>query len=198
MNEVIETIQSRRSIRKYLNEQIKDEELDIILKSAIYAPTGGNDQPWHFTVIQNREFIDYMNTEAKKLILQNKELADHIAAEAKKLPESDRITKIGRSTNFNIFYNAPTVIVVSGKKDTVSPFADCCAAIQNMLIAAESLNIGSCWIGLARFFFESEKNVEKLNLPEGYDPYYAVCLGYRGSSNNKAPERNENVVNYIK
>lgn len=199
MNEVLKTIKNRRSIRKYLPDQIKDEELDIILESAIYAPSGGNNQPWHFTVVQDKEFIDYMNGEAKKLMIQDKELMDHLNAAAKELPDfKDRISNLGRSENFNIFYDAPTVIVVSGKKDTVSPFADCCAAIQNMLIAATSMGIGSCWIGLARFFFENPGNIKKLSLPENYEPYYAVSLGYRASFNNKAPERNRNVINYIK
>ncbi len=144
-----------------------------------------------------------MNVEAKKAIIQNKELVDHINAEAKKASDDipkfeDKIIKWRESKNFNIFYDAPTVIVVSGKKDTVSPFADCCAAIQNMLITAESLEIGSCWIGLARFFFENQENIEKINLPANFEPYYAVSLGYKASSNNKAPERNKSVVNYIK
>ena len=199
MNEVLETIKNRRSIRKYLPKQIKNENLDIILESAIYAPSGGNNQPWHFTVVQNREFIDFMNEESKKLMVKDKELMDLLNAESKKLPDfEERITTLGKSENFNIFYDAPTVIVVSGKKETVSSFADCCAAIQNMLIAAESLDIGSCWVGLARFFFEDPENIEKLNLPPNYEPYYAVCLGYKDSSNNKAPKRNKNVVNYIK
>lgn len=203
MNEVLKTIKSRRSIRRYLSEQIKDEELDILLESAIYAPTWGNDQPWYFTVIQNREFIENMNLEAKKAIVQDIELVNHINAESKKtsddLPDfRDKFAKLGSSESFNIFYEAPTVIVVSGKKGTTSSFADCCAAIQNMLIAAESLEIGSCWIGLARFFFENPENVEKLNLPDNYEPYYAVTLGYKAAPNNKAPERNMNVVDYIK
>ena len=183
MNKVLETIKNRRSIRKYSSEQIKNEELDIILESAIYAPTGHNDQPWHFTVIQNKELIDEMSVESKKLMAES---------------PVDWMAKMGKSEQLHLFYNAPTVIVVSGKKDAVSPLVDCCAAIQNMLIAAESLDIGSCWIGLVKFFFENPENVAKFNLPENYEPYYAVCFGYKGSLNNKAPERNKNVVNYIK
>ena len=183
MNEVLKTIKNRRSIRKYLPEQIKDEELDLILESARYAPTGHNDQPWHFTVIQNKELIDKMSVESKKLMAES---------------SVDWMAKMGKAENLHLFYNAPTVIVVSGKKDAVSPLVDCCAAIQNMLIAAESLDIGSCWIGLVKFFFESEENVAKFNLPEDYEPYYAVCFGYKDSSNNRAPERNKNIVNYIK
>ena len=183
MNEVLEAIKSRRSIRKYREEQIKDEEIDMILESAVYAPTGHNDQPWHFTVIQNKELIDEMSLESKKLMAES---------------PVEWMANMGRAENLHLFYNAPTVIVVSGKKDAVSPLVDCCAAIQNMLIAAESLDIGSCWIGLVKFFFEDPENVAKFNLPENYDPYYAISFGYKGSLNNKAPERNKNVVNYIK
>ena len=183
LNKVLETIKSRRSIRKYLPKQIKDEELDVILESAIYAPTGHNDQPWHFTIIQNKELIDEMSVESKKVMANS---------------PVDWMANMGKAEHLHLFYNAPTVVVVSGKKDTVSPFADCCAAIQNMLITAESLDIGSCWIGLVKFFFENPENVEKLNLPENYEPYYAVCLGYKASHNNVAPERNIDVVNYIK
>ena len=183
MNEVIETIKSRRSIRKYLPEQIKDDEIEMILESAIYAPTGHNDQPWHFTVVQNKDLIDKMSAESKKIMAN--------------LP-IDWIAKMGKAEHLHIFYHAPTVIVVSGKEDATSPLPDCCAAIQNMLLAAECIGIGSCWIGLARFFFENPVNIKKLGVPEGYKPYYAVSLGYKASPNNKAPERNINVVNYIK
>ncbi len=60
------------------------------------------------------------------------------------------------------------------------------------------MDIGSCWIGLAKFFFTQPENIEKLNISDGYQPYYAVSLGYKTSQNNKGPERNKKVVNYIK
>ncbi|MDO9627280.1 MAG: nitroreductase family protein [Methanobacteriaceae archaeon] len=183
MNPVLENIKNRRSTRKYLPEQIKKEELDIILEAGIYAPSGHNDQAWHFTVVQNKELIDSMSEESKKAMAE--------------LP-IDWIAKMGRSENLHIFYNAPTVVVVSGKKDATSPFADCCAAIQNMLLAAESIDIGSCWIGLARFFYENPENLKKLNIPEGYEPHYSVCFGYKAISTSNAPERNRDVLNYIK
>lgn len=90
------------------------------------------------------------------------------------------------------------LIIVSGNKNALSPKVDYSAAIQNMLLAAESLNIGSVWIGLITFFLKLEDEVRKLGVPEGYEPYYGVALGYK--SLNKeiiAPKRNLNVVNYI-
>ncbi len=182
MNEMLKTIKNRRSIRKYLSDQINDDELEMILESAIYAPTGHNDQPWHFTVVQDVGFIDMMSMESKKAMA--------------KLPV-DWMAKMGKTENFHIFHHAPTVIIVSGKEDATSPLPDCCAAIENMLITAESMNIGSCWIGLARFFFETP-DVKKLNLPDGYKPYYGVTLGYKDVADNMVPERNKNVVSYIK
>lgn len=182
MNKVFENIKSRRSIRKYLSEQIKDNELEIILESAIYAPTGGNEQPWHFTVVQNSNLINKMSLESKK-VMENSPI--------------DWVSKMGKSEHLNIFFHAPTVIIVSGRENATSPLPDCCAAIQNMLLAAESIDIGSCWIGLVAFFFEYEENIKELEIPNGYKPYYAVSLGYKATQNN-APERNKDVVNYIK
>jgi flagellar M-ring protein FliF len=72
------------------------------------------------------------------------------------------------------------------------------AAIQSMLIAAESMNIGSVWLGLMRFFFQKEDEVRKLGIPEGYQPYYGVALGYKAEEKAQpAPKRNRDVVNYI-
>lgn len=54
MNKVLEVIKSRRSIRRYLPEQIKQNELDAIIEAGLYAPSAHNDQPWHFTVIREK------------------------------------------------------------------------------------------------------------------------------------------------
>ena len=184
MNPTIETIKNRRSVRSYLPEQIKEEELKQILDAAIYAPTGRNHQPWHFTTIQNQELIKEMGAKTKEIMSQSKE---------------DWISERGKDPGFNIFYNAPTVIIVSGRKDAYSPLTDCSAAIQNILLTAESLNIGSCWVGLVSHFFSVKEEVAKLNIPENYEPYYAVCLGYKNpEAKIVMKERNEGVVNYIK
>lgn len=60
------------------------------------------------------------------------------------------------------------------------------------------MDIGSCWIGFAKFFFQNPENLAKLKIPEGYEPHFAVSLGYRASYDNIAPERNKYVVTYIK
>lgn len=77
--------------------------------------------------------------------------------------------------------------------------ADCAAAIQNMLIAAESMDIGSVWLGLVKFFFKEEGAMDKLGIPDNYQPYYGVALGYKAIEKElTAPKRNLDVVTYIR
>jgi nitroreductase len=128
MNKVIEAIKSRRSIRKYLPEQLKDGELQAILEAGNYAPSAHNEQSWHFTVIRNKELLDRMSAKAK---------------EAMAAQGTDWVKTMGGNKDFHLFYHAPAVIVVSMRKAALSPLVDCAAAIENMLLAAESLDIGS-------------------------------------------------------
>ena len=164
MNEVLKTIARRRSIRQYKDEQIKDTELKAILEAGLQAPSGHDSQPWHFTVIQKRELIDEISTGSK--MAMRKSAVDWIA-------------KLGEVEKYNIFYNAPTVVILAAKKDVISPLADVCAALQNMLIAAESLGIGSCWMGFAKFYFSTPQSFMKIGIPAGYDVHYALTLGYK-------------------
>lgn len=183
MNTVIENIKKRRSIRKYLPEQIKETELNEIIEAGMYAPSAHNDQSWHFTVIQNKELIDFISAKTKELMANS---------------EVEWIAKMGKNEKLHVFYDAPTVIIVSGRDGAYSPLIDCSAATQNMILAAESLNIGSCWNGLVRFFFGQKEEISKLNIPEGYTPFYAVSFGYKQVTPGRALERKKDVVSYIK
>ncbi|MCD4782557.1 MAG: nitroreductase family protein [Candidatus Eremiobacteraeota bacterium] len=184
MNEVLKTIKKRRSIRKYLPNQIRQEELNAIIEAGIYAPTAKRDEPWYFTVIQDRKIIDIINEKTKLQMAKS---------------DTDWIAEKGQCEEYHVFHHAPTVILVSGRESAFSPLIDCSAATQNMLLAAESLGIGSCWIGLIRFMFLDEEEIEMFDVPEGYKPYYAICLGYKDLPEElPIPERNREVVSYIR
>lgn len=184
MNEVINNIRNRRSVRAYKDEQIKQEELQVILDAGLWAPSAHNSQPWHFTVVQDSKLISHMNEISLRGMIKS---------------EIGWIARMGQSGR-DIFYGAPTVIIVSGKKEEfLEPVIDCSAATQNLLLAAESLDIGSCWIGLICFFFDDKEEVKKLQLPKGYSPFYAICLGYKKRPNGTAgPTRAEGTVRYIR
>ena len=182
-NNILKVIMNRRSTRKYKEEQITDEELQILLDSAIQAPSAMNSQPWHFTVVQNKEMINHINEKSKELMAKD---------------ENPYVSKVGKGSG-HILYKAPTVIVVSGKSEVNSAIVDCSAAIENMLIAGESIGLGSVWVGFAKWFFKIEDEVKKLEIPKGYEPFYAVAVGYKEDDNVVGPGiRNKDVVNYIK
>jgi len=186
MNETLKSIQNRRSCREYLTAQIKDEELKTILQAGFYAPSAHNEQSWHFTVIQNQDIINKLNNDFKEI--------------GKKVDDSF-IQQISNNEKFHVFYHAPTVIIVSGDQKSMLPQVDCAAATENMLIAAESLGVGSCWIGLAYWIFSSDKAADykkELDIPEDFTPYQAVTLGYKKLEATKTPERKQDKVNYIR
>ncbi len=183
MKDVLDVIKSRRSVRKYKPEQISREQLDKIIEAGIYAPSAHNQQPWHFTVIQNRELLAGINS---------------FVREAMSKSEDEWVRKMGSKPDFKVTYDAPTLVIVSGRKDGMVWRTDCAAAIQNMLIAAESMDIGSVWLGLMRFLFADKKEVVKLNIPEGYEPFYGISFGYKHYDRSlPVPRRNIDVVNYI-
>lgn len=185
MNNTLKVIKERRTTRKFKNEQIKKEELDAIIEAGLYAPSAHNNQPWHFTVIQNQELINELNLETKD--------------SAKYLP-GDFAQMVANNEDFNIFYEAPTVVIVSGDDKGVMPQVDCAAATQNMFIAAESLEIGGCWNGIVGILFAGDKKdkyIEQLNIPEGHTPYYAAVFGYTETRTQNAPARRAERVNYL-
>jgi nitroreductase len=160
----LKTIAGRRSIRQYREEQIKDAELQAILEAGLQAPSGHDSQPWHFTVIQDRELIGEISAGSKM---------------AMRLSPIDWIAKLGSVEKYDIFYHAPTVVILAAKKDALSPLVDVSAALQNMLIAAESLGIGSCWMGFVKFYFSGPQSYKKIGIPDGYEVFYGMTLGYK-------------------
>lgn len=200
MNEVIRIIKSRRSTRQFLPDQIGQKELDAIIEAGIYAPSGNNLQPWHFTVIQNRLVINHINELSNKItraIIEKKEEGWQVLQAF-----IERRQGTGSSPVFDITYGAPTLIIVSGKKnnsDWKHTLSSCSAAMQNMLIAAESLNIGSVWLESTNRCFRNQGEAERIGIPEGYETLYGIALGYKVKSNKlQTPARNLDVVNYIR
>jgi nitroreductase len=186
MNETLLAIRNRRSVRNFKQEQIEDAELEEILEAGKYAPSAANQQSWHFTVIQNQVLLDRIS-QAVKMIY--KELDEPF------------LRQLGSDEKFHLYFHAPSVIVISGDQNAMFPEFDCSLAAENIMIAAESLDIGSCWIsGLPRLADSEDRMriVKELNLPEGYKPLCAIALGYKEGTKPQAAVRKENTVRYIR
>lgn len=184
MNTVIETILNRRSVRAYEDKAVSKEMLEAVIQAGIFAPSAMNAQPWHLTVVQDQLLLAEIN---------------QASMEAGKKSEKEYVRKIFEEPDKDIFYKAPVVIVVSAENENRWAANDCAAATQNMLLAAESLGLGMCWIGLARFAFENGQDVliQKMQIPENFSPLYAVTLGHKVRDNGDAPERRMGTVTYL-
>ncbi len=182
-NKVVDCLLSRRSIRKYKPEQITAEELKTILNCGINAPSARNSQPWEIRVIQNKETIENLNKAV---------IADMI----EKRPEAkERFS----DPNASVFFNAPTLIVIAYDTTQYWGMSDCGMMAQNILLAAESMNIGTCAVGCCRDYLESEKAadfVASMNLPENYKTYLTITVGYKDEAPDAKP-RNEQKIQYM-
>jgi nitroreductase len=186
VNEVLETIKKRRSLRQYGAKQISDSDLNAILEAALFAPTAMNQQKWHFTVVQ------------KKSVLAKR---DRSARENKRNSNIPFLVKSTEQKDYHTYYHAPTVVIVSGEQQAKYIQMDCAAAAQNITLAAGSLGIGSCIITSAGFLFASAKGQavkKELGIPDNYEHICSVALGYGIGNKPSAPPRNREVFSYIK
>ncbi|MDR1230071.1 MAG: nitroreductase family protein [Spirochaetaceae bacterium] len=186
MNSTLDVIKKRRSVRNFMAEQIADSEIASIIEAGMYAPSGRGDQSWYFTVVQNADLLHELSEAVKRIYAKM---------------DNPFLQGQGKSETYHLFYHAPTVVIVSGNKDALLPELDCAVCVQNMLLAAESLNIGSCWISgidLLAATGEGVPIIKKLNLPDGYTPHFSVSLGFTKTENAKAAPRRENIIHFIR
>jgi len=184
MNDTIQTIFSRRSIRGFLPDGVVPEDMKLILECAMSAPSARNQQDWQFTVIQDKAVIDMLNKDAKSL-----------------LPEASHQRMLARfngNEDYSLFYNAPVLIAVSVGKNRWAE-SDGGMAAQNICLAAESLGYGTCVVGMGITVFESdmrEKYFALLGIPEDKTTLYFIALG-RKAVNMPDVARDTGKVNYI-
>lgn len=186
INDTLKIIKQRRSIRSFKAEQIKEEELQAVLEAGLYAPYTW-EQGKHFTVIQNKELLDRLNITAKEAAMQ--------------LGIED-LKEIAGDEKYNCIYGAPTLIIISSSEQSPIPLeADCATAAENLLLAAESIGLGSCFIYFVMFAFNSPMGLElrkEFGIPEGYRPYCSVAIGYKNDTKVETPVRKPDCITYIR
>lgn len=186
MNETINMMKHRRTIRKYKPEQISDEELNAILDAGLHAPNAGGSQSAMIIACQNTALNDELgkiNRNAETNIGPN---AAPVSADQPSIRDNPSI-KSG-------FYNAPTVLTLFAKKGIYNLTGDCFVAAENMVIAAQSLGIGSCIVGRAGDTFAAERGKEiqtSWGISDEYEARLHVTLGYPEGNEPKYKERKE-------
>ncbi len=194
MNEVIQNMLTRRSVRAYKEEQITDEQLNILLEAAKHAPSGANTKSWRFTVVQNKERLEKLNA---------------LVREAFKNLEIDEKTYISKKNgkiasenhSYKFYYNAPTLIIVSNDRDYSNCMADCAVAMENILLAAHSMGLGACFTNQLTWFCD-DKNLRKeltdIGIPENHVVCGSATVGYSSSSIHKELQTKDGNVDIIR
>lgn len=173
-NEIIETIMHRRTIRRFEEKQIEEDVLQQILQAGLYAPSAGGRQGVLFAVCQDKEVNERLGK--IKRANSNPQMATTASYVSKEQPS------IADDPNLkNAFYDAPTVITLFVPKNFLFAAEDCAAAAENMMLAADSLGVGSCYIGQGWTAFADPYGQEILRHWNIRTDYYAVMqllLGY--------------------
>ena len=193
--DAMEAILTRRSTRNYRPDPVAQEKLDRILDAARQAPSGGNNQTNHFLVIQNREVL-------KKLIGMVEAAFSRMDADENTYPSLRHAIEVSKKGGYVFCYNAPVLIAVANRRDYGNNMADCACAIENMMVAANALDLGSCWINQLRWLNENEALVEylrSLGMKKNERIYGAVIIGYpsNGLPNRSLMAQKGNETTYI-
>jgi nitroreductase len=158
---ILEIIKKRVSVRAYQNKALPGKTIEAILEAARYAPSARNLQPLEYLVITNKGLIA--------------RLSDGIEAAVKGQGMSPKGPP-GRRTGF--FYGAPLLIIITGPKDNIWSASDAALAVQNIMLYATSIGLGSCFIGMARFIERDEALLRELHIPADRHIAAAVICGY--------------------
>ena len=185
MNDTISAMLARRSIRAYKPQQIPDRDLNWILEAGIYAATSRNMQAWYLTAVQNKELLKRLRDAACDTMLKS---------------DNERNREKALDPEFSPFYNAPTLIIISGNESRNARI-DCANAAQNMCVAASSLGLGSCYLASFTMAFEdpgvAATLLRDLGILEGYTPQFGVALGY-AAEHPTTPHRRRDIIRVIK
>lgn len=164
-----EDLLTRRSVRKYTDRQVEDEKLDKVLTAGLYAPTGMNNQAPVLVAVQDKETRDRLS----------------------------RMNAAVMGASGDPFYGAPCVIVVLSDPERMTWVEDGSLVLGNLMNAAHSLGLGSCWIHRARECFDTPEGKALLRawgVPENYRGVGNCILGYAAEEPEAKPRKSGRII----
>jgi len=171
-------IGGRRSIRDFRPDKVDRKTIEQLLRAAVWAPTGIQQEPYVFVVVQDRAVLKCISDRAKTSFLD--------AIQRAHVQRSGHGTNIFAEPNFNVFYNAGTLILLCGLTDAPFVLADCWLAAENILLAAHAAGLGSCLVGAAVPALNEEQSKRELKIPESHTVVAPIIVGV---PNGRGPPR---------
>ena len=188
MNPVLENIQNRRSVRNFSDQPLTQEVLETILEAGNQAPSGSNAQAWRFVVIQDPQKRQRLAT------LALPHYRKWLAASSKEFQEMRR--KVDETLSDPVYYSAPAIVFVTGQSQGSGIF-DCPMVCQNMMLAARSLGVGSCWVYIGSLATSEQEVKAMLKLQGDERVYGPILLGYPKGEFPAAPAKKPAKVEWI-
>jgi len=189
MNEVFEAIKKRRSIRSYDDRPVPKSILNAIIEAGNEAPSAMNSQPWRFVVIENPE--------TKKKLLNAAKPNAHKIIDMIKDADPERYEMIKKRFSQlpdPVYYSAPAVVFVIGSGRYASH--SCPLACENMMLAAHSLGIGSCWVGFGAMVTEDALVKSALELKDDESIFGPLLFGYP-KNHPERPAKKEPLIKWL-
>ena len=179
---VLEAIHARRAVRHYQADAIDAATVQRLLDAAVRAPTAMHREPWAFAIVEDRALLARWSTQAKALLVEQ-------ARAAGEFDTGNPMHAMLLDPDFNIFYDAGTLIVIYRRRDEAYGLADCWLAAENLMLAAVAEGLGSCCIGLALALLNQAGTAEELGIAPGYEAVVPIILGVPASLPEASPRQ---------
>lgn len=163
-----EAIYSRRATREFTAEPVDEHTLQALVEAAVQAPSAVNAQPWSFCVVRDKTLLGRLSRDAKA----------HMARTTPVGLLSHHFDRILNDPNFDIFYQAPVLIVISSVAELPWAIEDCALAAENLMLSARAAGLGTCWIGFAQGYLGTAEGKAALKLPPAYRPVAPIIVGH--------------------
>jgi len=189
-NAVLENIYSRRSIRSYSDKVPKDEDIKELIKAGFHAANGMNLQKLRFSVVTNKAKIREYSAKGKELYLKMMKDAGF---------ENPVLEANLNNKGYCIFYDAPAIIFIYAAPGILTGTEDASLAAGNIMLAAASMGMGTCWIGLAAGLGEDEGFLNENNVPKDHKMLAAIILGYpKNGSAGHSKRPDPQILNWVR
>ncbi|HOD13801.1 MAG TPA: nitroreductase family protein [Spirochaetota bacterium] len=179
-----ELLKNRRSVRMYTDRMVNTGVLKDIIRESTLAPSSGNSQPWKFVIVNDRAMMKRVSDESKKNLVARIEAnpADYIK----------RYEQALRNEEYNVFYNAPALIILAGPRDYRNLLIDCALCAAYIMNASVSRGLGTCWVNLGSDI-RDQALLGELGITPDLAIVAPIILGYPRDIP-AAPKREEPVI----
>jgi nitroreductase len=188
MSHFRDLLNTRRSVRDYEEREVPHDLIRELLADACEAPSGGNRQPWAFVVVRDRSFMKRLSDESKKSLLEDEKT---IKSSIVRL-----YRPILKDPDYNVFYNAPCLIYITGPADLHSAPADCSLAASYLMLSAADRGLGTCWVNLGSYIKDPEL-LTALGIPGDHRIFATLILGYPKIIPQKPPRKEPRILSII-